>query len=65
MITLYTTNCPRCRILETKLQQKSINYTRCGDVQSLIDMGYETAPVLKVNNEYMTFGDAIKWVNKQ
>jgi len=28
-------------------------------------MGFTTAPVLKIDNDYLDFGEAIKWVNKQ
>ena len=31
-ITLYTTHCPRCVVLESKLKQKDIKYTSCEDI---------------------------------
>ena len=64
MITLFSTNCPKCKILENKLNQKNIDFVVSNDMQEIIDMGFMTAPVLKLNDlYYMNFGDAIKWVN--
>ena len=35
MIILYTTGCPRCHVLETKLKQKNIEYVECNDVEEM------------------------------
>jgi len=64
-LTLFTTNCPKCKILEKKMNDKKINFKLETDVTELIDMGFTTAPVLKIDNDYLDFGEAIKWVNKQ
>lgn len=45
-IILYTNHCPRCTILEKKLQEKNISYETFTDVQQMIDMGFESMPVL-------------------
>ena len=63
MITLFSTNCPKCKILEKKLTQKNIPYTINYDIDEIIDKGYMTVPILKVDNNYMDFGLAVKWVN--
>jgi glutaredoxin len=63
MITLYSTNCPRCKILEEKLQKKGIEFEVNSDVRELIDLGYRSAPILKIDNEFYDFGGAVKWVN--
>ena len=64
MVTLFSTNCPKCKILENKLNQKNIDFVVSNDMQEIIDMGFMAAPVLKLNDSYyMNFGDAIKWVN--
>ncbi len=70
MITLYTTDCPKCKVLEQMLQQKGVPFEISHDIGFLIDMGYQSAPILKVNtsfNEvdlYMTFSEAVKWVKE-
>lgn len=63
MITLFSTNCPKCKILEQKLNQKKIIFEISDNVQEIIDQGFMTAPVLKVNDTYMDFGQAVKWIN--
>ena len=62
-ITLFTTDCPKCRVLEHKLNAQGIQYTAEHDVQEILDKGYKTAPILKVDGEYMDFPTANKWLN--
>lgn len=66
MITLYTTHCPKCIILEKKLQEKNIDYTICDDIDLMLSKGMQEAPYLEVEEkELMNFSNAIKWVNKK
>ena len=52
MVQLYSTNCPRCNVLEKKLIQKNINFTKIIDFdpKKLIDLGFSTAPVCCIDN---------------
>ena len=36
MIKMYSTHCPKCKILETKLKQKNIEYEECTDISKRI-----------------------------
>lgn len=63
MIKMYSTHCPKCRILETKLNQKNIQYEECNDVEEMLSKGIETVPVLEVDGQLLDFGNAVKWVN--
>lgn len=65
MIVLYSTGCPRCRVLEQKLQNKNIDFVFAADMLDAIDKGFLSAPVLEVDDEWMDFGEAVKWVNNQ
>jgi len=65
MITLYSTNCSRCRVLETKLKNKNIEYETVNDIDTMIDLGIKSAPALSVNNELLSYKEAIDWVNNQ
>ena len=49
-ITLYTTHCPQCSILEKKLQQKNINYEIVEDVTIMRKMGMLSAPNLVIDD---------------
>ena len=63
-IILYSTGCPKCRILETKLQSKGIYYTKNTSVDEMTKLGFTNVPMLKVDNDYLDFGDAVRWVNE-
>ncbi len=61
MIKLYSTNCPRCQVLEKKLKEKNINYEIHTDIQEMIELNLVNAPALQLeNNELLDFGQAIK-----
>lgn len=67
-VKLYTTYCPKCKVLETKLKQKNIEFEICdseSNIQELIDKGFKGAPVLLVDDNFMNFTDAVNWVNNK
>jgi len=64
-IILYSTNCPKCNVLEKKLQSKNINFEICNDVDLMLSKGIQQAPYLEVDNELMDFSKAVKWVNEK
>lgn len=64
-IILYSTKCPRCNVLETKLKQKHINFIEINDIDQMTAIGLQSAPALAVDNQLLDFMDAIKWVNQQ
>lgn len=60
-IVLYTTGCPKCKILKKTLDDKGISYKEETDVKTMISMGIVTAPMLSVNGDMMDFGEAYRW----
>lgn len=62
-VDLYTTHCPKCAALEKKLAIKKVQYTEHTDVEEMLRKGFKSAPMLVVDDEELSFGDAIKWVN--
>ena len=62
-VTLYSTGCPKCTILEKKMIMKGIDYFVVDDVDLMQEKGFTTLPMLEVDGETMDFGKAIKWVN--
>ena len=60
MVVLFSTGCPKCRVLEQKLNQKNIDFTFNDNIDEIIEKGFMTAPVLKVDDDYLEFGQAIK-----
>ena len=65
MITLYTTHCPKCMVLENKLKEKNIEYEVITDVSIMQNKGFLSAPTLEVDGEILDFMQAIKWVNNK
>ena len=65
MIIMYTTNCPKCKVLEMKLNQKNIHYEKCDDIEKMSAIGLRSAPALLIDNELLDFVQAINWVNNQ
>jgi len=64
-IILYTTGCPRCHVLESKLNSKNISYEMFDDKDKMIDMGLTNVPVLEVDGNRMNFKEAVDWINKE
>ena len=60
---MYTTHCPKCKVLEIKLKQYNIDYTENENVEEMKELGIKAAPALKVDDEIMDFSTAIKWIS--
>ena len=65
MITVYSTHCPQCLVLEKKLNEKNIKYDLITDQDLMIEKGFLSVPMLDVDGEIMTFKEAIDWVNSK
>lgn len=65
-MTLYTIGCPKCNILEKKLQAKDIAFEIVSDKEKIQEKGITSLPVLELDTgEQLAFGDAVKWVNNK
>lgn len=62
-VILFSTGCPKCKVLKQKLNAKNINYIENNDVDEMESLGISSVPVLIVNDMRFEFSDAIKWVN--
>ncbi len=62
-IVLYTTHCPKCLVLEKKMQQKNMVYEVVTDIDVMAEMGLMSVPVLEVDGEIMDFKAASDWIN--
>lgn len=62
-VILYSTGCPRCKVLESKLDEKGITYSVVDNVDKMLSMGMTTMPVLEVDGVRMNFKEAINWIN--
>lgn len=65
MVIFYSTHCPRCNVLEKKLQNANIQYKINTDVDEMLSKGYQSAPVLEVDGESLDFKEAVTWIREQ
>ena len=64
-VILYSTGCPKCKILEKKLEAKNIPYERNNSVDEMLVLGITEVPVLSVDGQLLSFSEANKWINDQ
>ena len=62
-ITLYTTHCPKCTILQKKLEAKNIQFDVVQDVQVMKEKKIMSVPVLQVDGQMFDYYNAVKFVN--
>lgn len=62
-VILYTTHCPKCEILAKKLIEKGVEFEVVTDMDEMLRLGMRSAPMLRINDELMGFGEAVEWVN--
>lgn len=60
---LYSTGCPRCKVLEEKLKQKQINFEINNNTEEMLKLNITNVPVLKIEDKLLDFVDAVKYVN--
>lgn len=67
-IRLYSTHCPKCRVVEKKLEQAGIQYelidAKNNDevINILSAKGIRQMPVLEVEDKLLGFSEIIKWI---
>ena len=65
MNIIYTQeNCPKCKILKKKMDDKHIEYVECSDVNVMVSKGVEFTPMLEVDGQMKGYSEAVKWVNE-
>ena len=65
MIILYSNDCPKCKILKLKLDSKNVQYNICSDIDTMVSKGFQSMPILEVNDVTMDYLNAINWVKEQ
>lgn len=64
-VILYSAGCPMCKMLETKLKQKNIEFETVSDKDIMIAKGFKSMPMLEVDGDIMVVKDALRWVNER
>jgi len=63
-VILYSTHCPKCNILEKKLDSENIKYATVTDADVMIEKGFKSTPILEVDGVVKTFKEAIDWLEE-
>lgn len=64
-VILYSTHCPKCKVLEMKLKQNNIDFEEINDVNLMVEKGFKSAPVLEVDGVTYGFTEAIAWIKER
>lgn len=64
-VILYSTHCPKCKVLETKLKNKNIVYEEINDIEFMQSKGFMSVPKLEVDGMVYDFKEAVKWIGEQ
>lgn len=62
-ITLYSTGCPKCKVLKSKLEAKNVEFVENNSVEEMTVLGITQVPVLSVGGVLFDFKQAVEWVN--
>lgn len=65
---LYTTHCPKCKVIERKLEAKGIEYEEVTDIDKIIEVastiGVNSAPLLETDDgKVLDFMEANRLLN--
>lgn len=62
-IVLYSTGCPKCKVLKSKLMEKNIEFVENNSIEEMTKLGITQVPVLSVYGVLLDFKNAVTWVN--
>ena len=64
MIKLYSTGCPKCKVLVKKLAEKNIQSEECNDTEIMKEKGIQFLPVLEIDGDLLDFKQATEWIGR-
>lgn len=62
VVKFYTIDCPKCKVLETKLKEKNVDYETITDIDKISELGVLTMPYIVKDDMKMDFSEAINWL---
>ena len=63
-ITLYSTGCPKCQVLEKRLKKNNLDFIISNDVDILIEKGFQSDPVMAVGKLFYDYTSAMNLLKK-
>ena len=64
-VIFYSTNCPKCKVLKAKMNQKGIEYKEVNDIDFMLSKGIKSAPSIEIDGRIMDFSGSVKWVGSK
>lgn len=68
-IILYSLHCPKCKVLELKLQKAGIEFTIIDNEDTVVEVGKANhildVPILQVGDNFYNFTNAVKYINER
>jgi hypothetical protein len=65
MIKLYTTHCPKCKVIANKLRLANFDYEEIIDEAIMKEKGFQNVPMLETDEGIFDFMTANKWINNR
>ena len=62
-ITMYSTGCPNCKRLESRLKAANLTYNICNDLNKLKELNFSNIPMLDIDGTLFGYRPAINWIN--
>ena len=63
-IILYTIDCPKCKILEKKLNMNNIQYDIYKDTKLMKEKNIQKLPMLSIDERLYSYKEAVDLINK-
>ena len=63
-IILYTVDCPKCKVLEKKLNNANISFEVCKDTKLMAERNISKLPMLEVDGKLLTFQEAVDLIHQ-
>ena len=63
---VYTTNCPKCMLLEKKLKEKNIKFEKESDIETIMlkaeKFNLNSVPFIEVDKDVLPFEEAMEYI---
>lgn len=65
-MVLYTNDCPKCKILKSKLNEANIEYSEFTDVNKMVEYGIQLLPMLEIETgEMLDFDKSLEYIQRR
>lgn len=64
MFIVYSTGCPQCKVLISKLKEKKIPHEIISDIDVMLEKGIQSVPVIEYEGKLYPFVEALKLIKE-